>query len=99
MRSTDAIAERKANAMSNSITPADFAAAAGTDSKTARRFLRSMIPAEMRPGKGGRWAIDATLLDELVARFDARGDRRTATITALPSTDAPTADPTDAPTE
>lgn len=74
------------------ITPAEFAEAAGTDSKTARRFLRSIIPADARPGKGGRWAIDAELLDELVARFDARGDRRTATITALPAADdAPTA--------
>ena len=66
------------------ITPAQFAEAAGTDSKTARRFLRSIIPADARPGKGVRWAIDAELLDDLVARFDARGDRRTATITALP---------------
>lgn len=74
------------------ITPAIFAEAAGTDSKTARRFLRSIIVADQRPGKGGRWAIDASLLDELVARFDARGARRTATITALPAADdAPTA--------
>lgn len=71
------------------ITPAEFAEAAGTDSKTARRFLRSIIPAEMRPGKGGHWAIDASLLDELVRRFDARGERRNATITALPTDDAP----------
>lgn len=89
MRSTDAIAEREVIIMPT-ITPAEFAAAAGTDAKTARRFLRSVIvDTDARPGKGGRWAIDASLLDELVARFDARGARRTATITELPN--APTA--------
>lgn len=77
--------------MSATITPAQFAEAAGTDSKTARRFLRSIIPADARPGKGGHWAIDASLLDELVRRFDARGDRRNAVITALPEGDAPDA--------
>jgi hypothetical protein len=66
------------------ITPAEFALAANTDPKTARRFLRTLIPADARPGKGGRWAIDATLLDDLLARFAARGANATATITALP---------------
>lgn len=42
------------------ITTIEFAAELGTDSKTARKFLRSITPAEHQPGKGSRWAIDGT---------------------------------------
>lgn len=40
------------------ITTTEFATELGTDSRTARKFLRSITPKEEQPGKGSRWAID-----------------------------------------
>lgn len=44
----------------SSITTAEFAAALETDTRTARKFLRSITPKDEQPGKGSRWAIDGT---------------------------------------
>lgn len=71
------------------ITPKDFAEMVGSDPKTVRRFLRSLT--ENRAGKGGRWAIDASDLDELKARWDARGTAKTVELTV----DKPTIDVVD----
>ena len=40
------------------ITTAEFAAELGTDTRTARKFLRSVTPKEEQPGKGSRWVLD-----------------------------------------
>lgn len=42
------------------ITTAELAVALDTDSRTARKFLRSITPKEEQPGKGARWQIDGT---------------------------------------
>jgi hypothetical protein len=38
-------------------TPATLATEFGTDSRTMRKFLRSITPKTEQPGKGGRWAL------------------------------------------
>lgn len=35
----------------------DFAAELGTDSRTARKFLRNITPKDEQPGKGSRWDL------------------------------------------
>ena len=42
------------------ITTQEFASELGTDTRTARKFLRSITPKEEQPGKGARWEIDGT---------------------------------------
>jgi hypothetical protein len=34
-----------------------FASELGTDSRTARKFLRSITPKDEQPGKGSRWEL------------------------------------------
>lgn len=46
--------------MSTTLTPTELASEFGTDSKTLRKFLRSVTPRDEQPGKGGRWAVDGT---------------------------------------
>lgn len=64
------------------VTPAELALAFGTDPKTMRRFLRNVTQA--KAGKGGRWAIDASLVPELRERWDNR-NAASATVTELPA--------------
>lgn len=40
------------------ITTAEFAAELGTDTRTVRKFLRSITPKDEQPGKGSRWALE-----------------------------------------
>ena len=40
------------------ITTTEFAAELGTDTRTARKFLRSITPADQHPGKGSRWVLE-----------------------------------------
>lgn len=61
-----------------SITPKDFAEMVGSDPKTVRRFLRSI--SSNRAGKGGRWTIDASDVDELKTRWAARGASQTVAL-------------------
>jgi hypothetical protein len=42
------------------LTPAELADLLGTDSRTTRKFLRSITPRDEQPGKGSRWAIPGT---------------------------------------
>lgn len=44
----------------SSITPAEFASHVGSDSRTVRKFLRSITPREEQPGKGARWSLDGS---------------------------------------
>ena len=39
------------------ITAAELASELGTDSRTVRKFLRSITPRDEQPGKGSRWGI------------------------------------------
>lgn len=59
------------------LTPNDLAERFNTDSKTIRRFLRSLVERDERPGKGHRWTIDATdaTLEILRNRFDTWSNR------------------------
>lgn len=66
----------------STVTPAELALAFGTDPKTMRRFLRNVTQA--KAGKGGRWAIDASLVPELRERWDNR-NAASATVTELPA--------------
>jgi hypothetical protein len=52
----------------STVTPKDLAEILGTDPKTVRKFLRSLTPE--RAGKGGRWAIPASVIPELETLFD-----------------------------
>lgn len=64
------------------ITPAELAERWETDPKTVRRFLRSLISKDERPGKGRRWALsdDSATLDALTERFNAWRNKATKVI-------------------
>lgn len=51
------------------ISAAEFATELGTDSKTARRFLRTETPRDQQPGKGRQWAIEKRDVRSLKSRF------------------------------
>jgi hypothetical protein len=55
--------------MAKTITPAELAQKLGTDPKTARKFLRSPEGLDRKVGKGHRWAIEASDVRGLKARF------------------------------
>lgn len=48
---------------------ADLATRLDTDPRTARKFLRSITPADAQPGKGSRWSIEAKQVRSLQAQF------------------------------
>lgn len=54
------------------ITTAEFAEALGTDTRTARKFLRSITPKDEQPGKGSRWALEGNKreITKMKKRFD-----------------------------
>lgn len=51
------------------ITIADLATDLNTDARTARKFMRSVTPADSQPGKGSRWAIEKRDLRSLRSKF------------------------------
>ena len=55
--------------MAKTITPAELAQKLNTDPKTARKFLRSPEGLDRKVGKGHRWAIEASDVRGLKARF------------------------------
>lgn len=61
------------------ITTAEFAAALGTDARTARKFLRSITPKDEQPGKGSRWVLEGNKrsLNSMKKRFDEWETART----------------------
>lgn len=40
-----------------------------TDARTARKFLRSITPADAQPGKGSRWSIEKREVRSLKSKF------------------------------
>lgn len=59
--------------MTKTMTPAEVASEFGTDGRTVRKFLRSVVAKADQPGKGSRWSIPATKTDltKLRKAFDA----------------------------
>lgn len=51
------------------ITVSEFATELDTDPRTARKFLRSVTPADDQPGKGSRWAIEKRDIRSLRSKF------------------------------
>lgn len=51
------------------ITVQDLATELNTDPRTARKFLRSVTPADSQPGKGSRWAIEKRDIRSLRSKF------------------------------
>lgn len=51
------------------INIAELATTLDTDPRTARKFMRSITPADEQPGKGSRWAIEARQVRSLKSKF------------------------------
>ncbi len=51
------------------LTVKELATELDTDPRTARKFLRSITPAEAHPGKGSRWAIEKREVRSLKKKF------------------------------
>lgn len=51
------------------ITVQELAADLDTDARTARKFLRTVTPADAQPGKGGRWQIEKRDVRSLKSKF------------------------------
>jgi hypothetical protein len=49
--------------MSKTMTTNEFSTELGTDSRTLRKFLRSITPKDEQPGKGSRWVLPANARD------------------------------------
>ena len=67
--------------MATVLTASDLATELDTDSKTVRKFLRSVTPKDEQPGKGSRWSIEKKQLRSLrsqFAKFQAAQDERAA---------------------
>jgi hypothetical protein len=47
----------------------DLAEELETTARTARKFLRSIVPKEDQPGKGGRWQIEKREVRSLKKKF------------------------------
>lgn len=63
------------------ITASELAAELSTDSRTVRKFLRSVTPKDSQPGKGSRWSIEKKNLRSLrsqFAKFQAAQDEKAA---------------------
>lgn len=79
-----------------SITVKEFATELGTDGRTARKFLRSVTPADEQPGKGGRWEIEKKNLRSLKSKFTAfqkaNDEARAARAEKAAANDEPTAE-------
>lgn len=62
------------------INIADLATELNTDPRTARKFMRSVTPADAQPGKGSRWSIEKREVRSLKSKFakfaaEAEADR------------------------
>lgn len=60
------------------ITTAEFAEAMETDTRTVRKFLRSITPKDEQPGKGSRWVLEGNKrsLTAMKKRFDEWDEAR-----------------------
>lgn len=75
------------------ITISELAPLLDTDARTARKFLRTITPADAHPGKGSRWAIEKRDIRSLASKFkkftaaedEARKARNEAKALATPT--------------
>lgn len=51
------------------ITVTELALTLDTDARTARKFLRSITPADAQPGKGSRWSIEKREVRSMKSQF------------------------------
>lgn len=62
-------------------TPAQIASELNIDAKSLRRVIRTHVPVEYHPGKGGSWLIPADIVPEIVERIGQTGQGRKITLT------------------
>lgn len=81
------------------ITVKELATELDTDPRTARKFLRTITPADEQPGKGGRWAIEKREVRGMRKKFadftaaaEARANAREGAADDAPEGDAPDAE-------
>jgi len=51
------------------INVTELATELDTDARTTRKFLRSITPKELQPGKGSRWTIEKKSLRSLKSQY------------------------------
>src|SRR5580765_2316875 len=56
--------------MAAALSAKEAARELGTDPRTFRKFMRSILPKEEQPGQGNRYAIEARKLPKLRKQFD-----------------------------
>ena len=61
------------------INVTELASALDTTPREARKFLRTVTPADEQPGKGGRWAIEKREVRSLTKKFAAYREERAST--------------------
>ena len=55
--------------MATILTATELAGMLDTDSRTARKFLRSITPKDAQPGKGSRWGIEKAKVRGMRSKF------------------------------
>lgn len=63
-------------------SPGDIATMLDVDAKTIRRAIRSIIPVDAHPGRGGAWRIKGDMIDAIKSRIELGGAGRVVTIDA-----------------
>jgi len=57
--------------MANGVLNAkELAKELGTDARTARKFLREVVPSEDQPGQGGRWTFTQKEVKKFKKRYE-----------------------------
>lgn len=76
------------------ITTNEFAAELGTDTRTVRKFLRSITPKDEQPGKGSRWVLEGNKreLTKMRKQFAAWTEELNAKAAAKADAEEPTAE-------
>jgi hypothetical protein len=75
------------------LSASELAAELDTDSRTVRKFLRSVTPKDAQPGKGSRWGIEKKQVRSLRSQFvkfqAAQAEKAAQDATQTPEDDAP----------
>lgn len=74
------------------ITAAELASELETDSRTVRKFLRSVTPKDAQPGKGSRWNIEKKNLRTLRKQFSTWTAERAPAEDEAPEIEVPAED-------
>ena len=80
------------------LSASELATELKTDSRTVRKFLRSVTPKDAQPGKGSRWGIEKKQLRSLRSQFAkwnaAQAEKAAQDATETPKDDTITVDHT-----